>query len=480
MKHGTRIFLWLAGFISALVLIGLLGMMFAVQRSRAGLEEYRAELHRRGESLDGMELSPKKAPTEGNGGPMAIAMAKELQNVVYTTKVRRITLGQNESGGVAEVMHRLPTARRMTADVPWSEAEAALAPMQESLATLRAAAREPVLAIDLDYARGVAMPMDQITAVLSAVQYLAMDALVRLHRGEVAGAVEDIETQLRLTQITAGQPILISQLVHCSLLSLTQISTWETLQAEGVTAEDLARLQSAWEATTTPTFAATIRLERAVAAPMFAAAAGNFRAMAGTGGWSSGGSGTARTPTLSELRDSLSFAAWKMLFRYADERQFLENYQSLLDETQPGQAQDWSRTFETMSRIEAELATAGMGRLFSKTQIPALRTSVERFPTTETLRSLTIAAIALRRYQLDHEGALPEGLEELVPKYLAAVPRDPLGDGAVRYKREAEGFVLYSVGLDGVDGGGDASQLPDRKQKSIVDRMDIVWPKAVR
>ncbi len=50
----------------------------------------------------------------------------------------------------------------------------------------------------------------------------------------------------------------------------------------------------------------------------------------------------------------------------------------------------------------------------------------------------------------------PQSLQELVPKYLSAVPRDPFAPGSeLRYERQGESYVLYSVGPDGVDNGGD-------------------------
>ncbi len=58
------------------------------------------------------------------------------------------------------------------------------------------------------------------------------------------------------------------------------------------------------------------------------------------------------------------------------------------------------------------------------------------------LRALT----ALRLYSLEHDGGLPGALDELVPAYLPAVPRDFADGGPIRYSREAR--ALWSVGLN--------------------------------
>jgi hypothetical protein len=69
------------------------------------------------------------------------------------------------------------------------------------------------------------------------------------------------------------------------------------------------------------------------------------------------------------------------------------------------------------------------------------------------LLRLILAEAAIRRYVLA-EGSPPESLAVLVPKYLSAVPQDPFGDGPLVYRRTADGYLLYSVGANGTDDGG--------------------------
>ena len=66
---------------------------------------------------------------------------------------------------------------------------------------------------------------------------------------------------------------------------------------------------------------------------------------------------------------------------------------------------------------------------------------------------LLITDLAIRAYQADH-GAFPENLHELVPGYLKQIPNDLYIDQPPIYRREGEGFVLYSVGRDCKDDGG--------------------------
>lgn len=68
---------------------------------------------------------------------------------------------------------------------------------------------------------------------------------------------------------------------------------------------------------------------------------------------------------------------------------------------------------------------------------------------------LLVVEFALRAYRLE-QGNAPETLDQLVHRYLSAVPDDPFrtGGGPLVYRNRPSGSLLYSVGPDGVDDGG--------------------------
>lgn len=72
------------------------------------------------------------------------------------------------------------------------------------------------------------------------------------------------------------------------------------------------------------------------------------------------------------------------------------------------------------------------------------------------------AALAIQRFRLA-AGKLPDALADLVPTYLESVPRDPFDGNDLRYKKLEIGFVVYSVGVDRYDGGGQ-EMLPAKKR----------------
>jgi len=88
------------------------------------------------------------------------------------------------------------------------------------------------------------------------------------------------------------------------------------------------------------------------------------------------------------------------------------------------------------------------------------------------LRRLTSTALAIALFQMD-KGHLPVTLNELVPEYLPAIPADPFSpEGAsIRYLPGAARPLLYSIGPDGLDNGGEF--LIDSYGDIDIDRLDL-------
>jgi hypothetical protein len=65
-----------------------------------------------------------------------------------------------------------------------------------------------------------------------------------------------------------------------------------------------------------------------------------------------------------------------------------------------------------------------------------------------------VVALAAEHFR-QVRGRWPARLDELVPEFLTAVPRDPQDLQPLRLARLADGIAIYSVGPDGKDDGGD-------------------------
>ncbi len=75
---------------------------------------------------------------------------------------------------------------------------------------------------------------------------------------------------------------------------------------------------------------------------------------------------------------------------------------------------------------------------------------------------LVQVAGAIERYRLA-KGTVPADLSDLLPEFMPVVPEDPFTDPPAppRYVRRTKGYVVYSVGENGVDDGGDKEDQKD-------------------
>ena len=165
------------------------------------------------------------------------------------------------------------------------------------------------------------------------------------------------------------------------------------------------------------------------------------RATSGFGGGVIADFGLAPDKELWNMRSSMSAQQCR------DAIQFLDQYESEREPWEKVMARERllnenshyaSRTADIAQRISGYSLPKGVGR-------PEQRVALApRFALTE---------LAIRRFELE-EGGLPTSLEELVPNYLSVTPADPYGDGPFRYQLTDSGYLLYSVGPNGVDEGG--------------------------
>jgi hypothetical protein len=118
-------------------------------------------------------------------------------------------------------------------------------------------------------------------------------------------------------------------------------------------------------------------------------------------------------------------------------------------------------------KLNATLLTT-FSRIITMIIMPSLDRAVETQFRDLTERRVAALYLAIRLYELDHDGKLPSRLNDLVPNYLPAVPGDPFaGDGRIFGYRTAPVPMIYSVGLNGIDDGGNSSLLPDAPKTAI-------------
>jgi ABC-type transport system involved in multi-copper enzyme maturation permease subunit len=88
-----------------------------------------------------------------------------------------------------------------------------------------------------------------------------------------------------------------------------------------------------------------------------------------------------------------------------------------------------------------------------KMVVPATTRLLSSFRRSQALLHTAIVALAVERFRREH-GRWPDTVAELVPGKLQHVYIDPYDGKPLRYRRNSDGVVIYSVGPDLVDNGG--------------------------
>jgi hypothetical protein len=458
---------------------------------------YQQQLLRAGEKLKLEELLPPPTPPDQNGAPL---FRETIANwgPGYTNLLdKNAPVGMRMiAPGKAIVGWAQPDVRSDGTNT-WNEVEAALAPYRANLELVREAAEYPIFDFHLDYRQGFSLLLPHLAPLKRSEQRLAAAAICDLHHGDTAAATTNIQAMLGLENAMAGERLAISQLVRIAMTHISMTATWELLQSPGVTDDQLAAIQRGWtESRFTQSTEDSLALERALGQMMLErmrSSSTQFRQVVslGSGGppntsFSFGQSGDAM---LGQITIGAREAQWRLFLSYPDQLRALQGYQVLLESfrmVRAGQPFNAARSRQQAGLAELgfqttnedfgfRLGDSDLRSLFSEAVV-SLHRMLDRVFTVEAARELTLTAVALKRYQLRH-GQYPAQLPALVPEFLPALPRDPEDDQPLRYRLKPDGaFLLYSVGEDGVDNGGDATPAAKSESFSWQKGRDLVWP----
>jgi hypothetical protein len=94
-----------------------------------------------------------------------------------------------------------------------------------------------------------------------------------------------------------------------------------------------------------------------------------------------------------------------------------------------------------------------IGDILVSLLMPAARKVQDAADRTQQTFDTVIVAYALAWYQRVNS-QYPDALAKLAPTYLTAVPGDVFSGKELIYRPGANGFLLYSVGINGIDDGG--------------------------
>lgn len=502
MKHKLRKTAWALAILS--VTLGAL-IYIAHIRSKSPLEEYKAKLRASGEKLAIEELIPPRVPVAEN-------RAEHLRKAIQLSEVAGRFVNDNLpfamrtiAPGKAIDGSRQPDIRTDTATNSWEAMDAALLGRNEELELLHELIEQPVLDFELEYKRGFRLLLPHLAKTKGEAQLLFAAAVCDLHRGNTPSSVTNIRAILAIVKGTQGERLVISQLVRIAIASIAVAPTWELLQATNATDSDLQALQKDWQALEfTAAAEASMEMERAMAlvaaAEMRAASnpldiygyspSGSSSSSSGSGDWLEDLGQTIKD-SWSGAKSKTAITLWRVSWSYTDELRLLQGEQILIESFRQLQTnknfrlvrEEQNRKLDALGIHEI----TGMARVFqmldeselthlASSSVDSLQVYVLREMRIEAARQLIATAIALKRFHLAHQ-AYPDELSQLVPQYLAEAPLDPVDNLPLRYHKNSDGtFLLYSVGEDGVDDGGDAVPVKTSNSFSWDRGRDWVWP----
>ena len=471
------------------------------------LARYKAELRAKGEKLTLVELDLPSLHGESNDVATLIAARAELlklgksPNILFVARLRWVAPGQvTWRGGTNDLGVSIQTpvpgteaptksfgrqrggeyiSRRAT----WDDVAPQLASASPILSQVESVAQIDKALADIDY-RNIPDLSSEHLALDTEAAWLAITALDEMHRGERDGAIERVASIISLSRRVGHEKLVSSQYYRIGLLERGLDVSWHLLQGEGWTEDELAHLERVWS-NPVPLNDMLIanEIERAIQLRLFDQFRSSWtewlRSLRGSLMWyETEGENYDFEMFCADVRQVALQVLWRFAWADLDGRHLLERWQVTLETARRAVSREaLCEMLQLPSPFPEENTAYNRARfLCSGNWSQSLDLSLAKGMQTETRRQMTIVAIAMKRYELLH-GSLPSTLSALVPEFWADIPRDLMDGGTIRYRVSHESkFVLYSIGIDCKDDGGDPRHPEGNRTLTMWQGRDAVWP----
>lgn len=488
-------------FLAAVVLVIAVVVATSSVHSKDAVERYKDQLRAAGEKMDLKDIIPSHVEAEKNGADLLVqafpAMSsKEMLDTNPPAAMKMVApgkamIGSQQAGIITESEPRGTNS--------WDDLDRELQTKGPALELLRQASEREEINFELDYDQGFTLLLPHLVKLKQASQLLSASALANLHRGDSAAAATNLDTVLNILNQWKDEPLLISQLVRIAMTQITFTTQWEFLQNSNITDPQLAMLQRDWaKLQLVRPMETSLLMERVWGTRTIEQLRTSNSPSSYINSWkgpsySGGGSGD-WIDTFRDMGETMkrrvSDNLWRVSWSYNDELAILQGDQVLIDTVREAETNGYFKN--ALADRDRKLAALGLNRsgtnwlrnhldddleMLGSETIQNLALSLNRLFNAETTRVMTMTAVALKRYQLRHQ-TYPGSLNALVPEILPEVPRDPVDGKPLRYQVLPDGtFLLYSIGSDNVDNGGDPNAAPGSKGFQWQKSRDWVWPR---
>jgi hypothetical protein len=296
----------------------------------------------------------------------------------------------------------------------------------------------------IDLAQGFQTLMPHLVKTKGSVQLLTTEALLDASKGELEKSVAALQAAGAVAQSLAEEPVLISQLVHIAGWAIISKRCELILNGANFSDDQLSSLQSVFRDAEQPdAMARGLAGERASGLGVFMGSHEQLYPFFT-------GSGSSPPPFTDRLRGSLFVGLLKSTGILNKDKSFyldaMAAYVAAAEAPFPERL--------TLGQKAAALSPPSRMLIFSRMLLPALSRALQRDADHAARIRTTRTAIAIERFRHAHNGALPADLNELVPIYLPSLLCDPFDGQPLRFKRLPSGYVVYSIGSDLRDDGG--------------------------
>jgi len=283
-----------------------------------------------------------------------------------------------------------------------------------------------------------------------AAQLLSYDARFRAESGDLDGAVVSCRALVNNARSIGDEPSLMAQLVRMALLAIAIGRTEATLGLGEIPAADLALLQGALEeAAEENLFRIAVRGERGGVDRFMESLQDGSTSMK-----------MMRGRTVARPGQALGWWAEEQLLYLPGV--VTSNRAALLERMNQVVEIAALPPEEQAPRFDALQASLSKDPLLVRELLPGLEKVGMASRRTKAQLRCAAAGLAAERYRLQH-GHWPAGLADLKGDLLRQVPLDPFDGQPLRYRNDGVGVIVYSVGPDGTDDGGNRATLNTHK-----------------
>jgi hypothetical protein len=450
------------------------------------LEDYEAALRARGERLTWAELWPAGFTNEVSS-PHKLAA---LFNTARSLAGGRVTPGLLEPEKLVQPGRALVSWKQLypaisavtgtNGPVTWGDFATQMEKNAAGLETLRMMLTDPPSCAGQPSFTNPRVTRDYL-AIRTGAQWLMGASVTSLHEGHLEEALQNLEALASMAKVNRNDYTLVSAMIRVAVGRLGLSVTWEALQAPGWSDRQLARLQKMWaDLDLLSGLEQAFMGERALSTEVWNTLRRGSAAKARQSIGLAPGAGIISSTATEDL---LLIPAYKLTLMDGDQLFGLKFIQSCLESfRQVATNGNWPvarRVLETNFVQLSRVAASPRRYLypFSMVAIPNLLKAADTGVRAEMDRRLCVTAISLERYRRRH-GEYPTSLDALTAELLGQVPIDLMSSQPIRYRRLSEDgtFLIYSVGTDGIDDGGNPAPHTGTNY-AVWEGRDAVWPK---